>query len=248
MGLTTNPGKASGGIDLNQVLGAPKKGSGAPNPPSISTWDNLFNKSKAQAEIAKYQNDFNYWMWQQENEWNLPKNQMNRFTEAGLNKNLIYGEGTPGNARAGAPAEGYDPVQFGGNPLNMLNQFMDLSMKNAQVKQVEANVDLTRNKAMSEKVMKEVLIKRVGLTEAQASNIWEDYYAKSVNVQSPGLVKGQETSLNIAKAMAQYNKDVAEGRKKQAEAELAEKMLKMFYYSAGSRILGPLGTFLRAFK
>ena len=37
-------------------------------------------------------------MWNKMNEYNAPVQQMARFKEAGLNPNLIYGQGTPGNA------------------------------------------------------------------------------------------------------------------------------------------------------
>ena len=40
----------------------------------------------------------NYQYWQLMNEYNTPANQMKRFGDAGLNPNLIYGQGTPGNA------------------------------------------------------------------------------------------------------------------------------------------------------
>ena len=37
-------------------------------------------------------------MWNMQNEYNKPINQMARFNEAGLNPNLIYGQGNAGNA------------------------------------------------------------------------------------------------------------------------------------------------------
>lgn len=40
--------------------------------------------------------------WNLQNEYNTPANQMKRFNDAGLNPNLIYGQGNPGNA-SGAP-------------------------------------------------------------------------------------------------------------------------------------------------
>jgi hypothetical protein len=41
-------------------------------------------------------------MWNMQNKYNTPFNQMARFKAAGLNPNLIYGQGNPGNA-SGAP-------------------------------------------------------------------------------------------------------------------------------------------------
>ena len=53
---------------------------------------------KANKGLAQYSFNKNVEMWKMQNEYNNPKNQMARFTEAGLNPNLMYGKGTPGNA------------------------------------------------------------------------------------------------------------------------------------------------------
>jgi len=57
----------------------------------------FFGNSAAQKQ-AKEQNQMNMDNWLKQQEYNSPKNQMNRFSEAGLNPQLIYGQGTPGNA------------------------------------------------------------------------------------------------------------------------------------------------------
>jgi len=38
-------------------------------------------------------------MWKMQNEYNAPKQQMQRLQEAGLNPNLMYGKGTVGNSQ-----------------------------------------------------------------------------------------------------------------------------------------------------
>ncbi len=48
----------------------------------------------------KQQRDHEVFMWHAQNEYNKPINQMARFKEAGLNPNLIYGQGNAGNADA----------------------------------------------------------------------------------------------------------------------------------------------------
>lgn len=57
-----------------------------------------FAQHKSNKKLAQYSFDKNVEMWRLQNEYNSPKNQMARFTEAGLNPNLMYGKGTPGNA------------------------------------------------------------------------------------------------------------------------------------------------------
>lgn len=45
-----------------------------------------------QSEQAELQNQRNIEQWNRENEYNLPANQMQRYIDAGLNPNLIYGQ------------------------------------------------------------------------------------------------------------------------------------------------------------
>lgn len=51
-----------------------------------------------QKKLAEQQNQFNLDMWRMNNEYNSPQAQMKRFEQAGLNPNLIYGQGTAGNS------------------------------------------------------------------------------------------------------------------------------------------------------
>lgn len=58
--------------------------------------------TKDQQEL---QNQYNLEMWNLNNEYNTPQNQMRRFEEAGLNPGLMYGQVNPGNSSA-APQKG----------------------------------------------------------------------------------------------------------------------------------------------
>lgn len=49
-------------------------------------------------ELASYGYSKDLESWNRENDYNSPKNQQARFKDAGLNPNLIYGQGSPGNA------------------------------------------------------------------------------------------------------------------------------------------------------
>lgn len=62
--------------------------------------------------LAKYQNDFNYKMWQENNAYNTPANQMARFKEAGLNPNLAYGQGSPGNSSSPVQSADVKPADM----------------------------------------------------------------------------------------------------------------------------------------
>lgn len=45
-------------------------------------------------QLAQYNNDYNYWLWQQQQEYNKPINQVARLKEAGLNPNYNSIDGT----------------------------------------------------------------------------------------------------------------------------------------------------------
>lgn len=48
-------------------------------------------------KLAAQQNQYNIDMWKMQADYNSPQAQMQRFSEAGLNPNLIYGQGSNGN-------------------------------------------------------------------------------------------------------------------------------------------------------
>lgn len=96
-------------------------------------------QNRSNMAMAEYQYSKELEMWNRQNQYNSPQMQMQRFRDAGLNPNLIYGQGTPGNAtqmpkyqapqldKSSIPL--MTPEMIGG----MLNTFMDVKVKNAQV-------------------------------------------------------------------------------------------------------------------
>lgn len=53
---------------------------------------------KTYKELGQWQNDMNIANWNMVNEYNSPANQMARLKDAGLNPNLMYGQGSPGQS------------------------------------------------------------------------------------------------------------------------------------------------------
>ena len=64
--------------------------------------------NRANMRLLERQNQFNIDQWNRENEYNSPIRQMERLKAAGLNPNLVYGEGVTGNSsstvRSATPA------------------------------------------------------------------------------------------------------------------------------------------------
>lgn len=106
---------------------------------------NTDQANKENRELAKYQYSQEQKMWEQQNAYNSPSAQMDRFAKAGLNKNLIYGQGSPGNAtvlpKYSAPKMEYNYIPKTNLP-QVLSLFTDLAQKNAQTDNLRAQKDV----------------------------------------------------------------------------------------------------------
>lgn len=90
------------------------------------------------------------------NKYNAPQAQMERFTAAGLNPDLIYGSGSgsAGNQTQVARAERPDFVSSARAVQlpEMLSQFQDFQMRQAQINNVKAQTDNIKEKTATESV------------------------------------------------------------------------------------------------
>ena len=91
-----------------------------------------------QAQMAKYNNDYNYWLWQQQAEYNSPSNQVQRLKEAGLNPNYNSIEGA-GNLSSIPSSSGSIAPSIGRN-MNQRTSNM-ISAFNAMLSSVSTGVD-----------------------------------------------------------------------------------------------------------
>lgn len=101
MGFLGGIGKVVGGA-LGSITGGDILGLGA----------DIFN-NYANAKAQREANEANVRLWRMQAEYNKPKNQMARFQEAGLNPNLIYSQGNPGNMTSSPTMQ---PVRYDFDP------------------------------------------------------------------------------------------------------------------------------------
>ena len=126
--------------------------------------------NKANMEIAKYQaqwqqqeNEKAYQrslnMWNLQNEYNSPTQQMARIRAAGLNPNLVYGNGVAGNSAGSTPQ--YEPAKFNAPTMqayrgwnlgisDAISQFLAYRTAKAQVDNMEAQNSLIRQQTATE--------------------------------------------------------------------------------------------------
>lgn len=121
---------------------------------SSSSKKQMERTNAANLELAKYQATENERLIDKQNAYNSPIAQMTRFGNAGLNPNLMYGQGSPGNQAQPAKYEApkvdmhFDPMQI----PDLLSMYQDFAMKKAQTENIEANTSLTMERNMLSKL------------------------------------------------------------------------------------------------
>lgn len=127
---------------------------------SASTAGANRNQARFSHMMYEKQKTDNLEFWRMQNEYNSPQAQMRRFQEAGLNPNLIYGQGNSGNASP-VPTPDVQGVQYrspewgrgiSDAPLAFMNAMYDLEIKQAQIDNLK-----TQNGVLQE----DILTKRV---------------------------------------------------------------------------------------
>ena len=84
-----------------------------------------------QLQMAKYNNEYNYWLWKQQMEYNSPSNQVQRLKEAGLNPNFNSIDGTgnassiPSSSGSISPSVGRNASQAAGNIISVADTIIN---------------------------------------------------------------------------------------------------------------------------
>lgn len=100
--------------------------------------------NKQQMALQQQQQDWNEYMWNKQNEYNSPINQMQLLHEAGLNPNMVYNDGSAFEA-AGSP----NPTQMPHLEApqislpNVGRSLLDSLVSMKQLDQMDANIDAT---------------------------------------------------------------------------------------------------------
>lgn len=149
------------------------------------------NRAQMQLSQYSYQKDEEMWnksniynqaLWEQQNAYNSPAAQMQRSTDAGINPNLMFGQGSS-TGNAGAMPGGSQLPQFNmpqlqaptvdlPNILGQLGQYQDIRQKKTQNNILDENL-------IQEKINSEWL--------------WEEYRAKNQDILTGTKVKEGQT-------------------------------------------------------
>lgn len=103
--------------------------------------------NKANIQLAREQQQFEQKMVQQQNEYNSPSAQMQRYAQAGLNPNLVYTQGNPGNQTSIPSYQRAEvkPVQFNfqSDMANAVAQVYNNLQAVAQIRKANADARST---------------------------------------------------------------------------------------------------------
>lgn len=114
---------------------------------------NLKLQNKWNKRMMDYQYSKDLEMWNRANLYNSPAEQMKRLKEAGLNPNLVYGNGSvTGNTTGSlphynAPSASFDfrpPIPTGESLATIIPMFADLKVRQAQADNIKAQTESTR--------------------------------------------------------------------------------------------------------
>lgn len=124
---------------------------------------------EANKKMAEYSYNKDLQMWNLANQYNSPTAQMERFKKAGLNPNLIYGQGSAGNAtqlpKYQAPKSEYNYQTL--KALPVLGAYQSLQRNKAQIDLIKEQADYTRSKNINEGLqtaLKNILLNKENLS------------------------------------------------------------------------------------
>lgn len=193
---------------------------------------NIAAQMKLEHELADKRFKYDNLMVDKMNAYNAPKMQMERFKEAGLNPNLIYGQGTPGNQsqmakyqqqstdlsqqEAGLANVDYSPL---GNLGNVVNNTI---AQHQQIMNNKVQRDMMRAQADAAHAQGAKAAKEAGVL-GNYMDKWQDkeYEAKIGDLQASASLKAKQIEELDAKIV-----DLGlTKRLKEAEAKLKEEGL-----------------------
>lgn len=95
--------------------------------------------NKSNERMQQAQNEWNASMWEKNNEYNSPVEQMKRLRAAGLNPDLMY-SGSSAFGNSSSPAQGSNPIPKQAPQIDP-TMFAQLSLLKAQQRNIEADTD-----------------------------------------------------------------------------------------------------------
>nr|DAX13150.1 MAG TPA: DNA pilot protein VP2 [Microviridae sp.] len=123
-----------------------------------------------QSKLMDKQNNFALSMYNMDNRYNSPVMQRARLEQAGLNPNLMYGNGGIQNTSSGAPgsASGQAPQVDYGRPSEGISNALQYAIVNAQTDKMNEEARLAAERAQSEAISRALMMANARLSMSRA--------------------------------------------------------------------------------
>ena len=145
-------------------------------------------------ELAKYQFDRNLEMWNLQNQYNTPASQMQRFRDAGLNPNLIYSQGSSGNA-SGMPEFHAPQANIDTSKADTIN-----NVANAVTNTISQLLSLKQQEKQNKLLEEQVTAQKLANQKSGIENSYMDTYLSQRNEYQKMMYYSGLTGLEIAAA------------------------------------------------
>lgn len=155
----------------------------------------MIGQSESNKNLAEYQSDRNEDYLQKQLDYNTPANQMQRFKDAGLNPNLIYGQGTSGNQSAPLSFPDIKPpdIQGGFNEIgNQGYEMLRTKLLQAQTNNVESKTIESQAKTGLLEIQKKIASNNPYLNQGAVDAMVSSFI-------SAATIKANEATLSTQK-------------------------------------------------
>ena len=159
-----------------------------------------YNYSKKLMEL-QYQQNLD--LWNKQNEYNAPTAQMHRLQAAGLNPNLVYGNGVSGNSSNNTSTSlgSVAPVDYSDSMFKGVSAVTSMKLARSQVRRQETqnqlDLALAANKALDTEYLRRTLNSRVsyqnGLTKFSLEQ-WPIILQQQKNIVT---IQGKDIDLKV---------------------------------------------------
>lgn len=192
-------------------------------------------------------------MWNMQNAYNSPKEQMKRYQDAGLSPYLIYGQGTPGNATSSpsySPTKASKPQTLTPPQLPTFKSSLPTNLNVLEGRQILANI---RNIDANTRATEENTDFNIMTKNARAlQQIYKARLDSKAITYQDYLNKLKELEYNLEKQTFENQKELSNYQIKQAQEEFQSivlsnerKKLENALYELGFEGNNPIGQLFR---
>lgn len=176
-------------------------------------------------KLMQLQYQQNLDLWNKQNEYNSPTAQMQRLQAAGLNPNVVYGNGVSGNSSNNTSTSlgAVAPVDYTDSMFKGVSAVTSVKLARSQVRRAETqnqlDLALAANKALDTQYLRETLNSRVGYQNALTKFSLEQWPLVLEQQKNVITIQGIDIDLKLQ----EYYNAQAEGKRIAENTRLTRK-------------------------